>query len=149
MFRMSQSTSADTASDTAASRPKLEFRLALKQDLDELTEVTNAAVTPDDRCGLGLQLLHTPDKYRERLPKLMKAFTKNNCYTCIVAEATDGKGAKSILGYAVWGWVEYDRHANNGNGVVQGGILPRVRAIWDKYLPGEKTRNRFADGLRR
>jgi hypothetical protein len=136
-FRMSPSPPADTAADTATDRPQLEFRLAVKQDLERLTALTKAAVTPDGRCDLGFQLLHTPDKYEERLPKLMKKFTTNTCYTCIVAEATDEKGVKSIVGYAVWGWVEYDKDANNGNGAVKGGVLPKVKAIWDKYLPGK------------
>jgi hypothetical protein len=130
---------ANTATNTAADRPNLQFRLAVEQDLDELTEVTEAAVTPDEKCDLGFQLLHTPDEYRERLPKLMKTFAKNHCCTCIVAEATDQQGVKSIAGYAVWSWVEYDKNANNGNGAVKGGMLPRVREIWDKYLPSEHS----------
>ncbi|KAK4039368.1 hypothetical protein C8A01DRAFT_36666 [Parachaetomium inaequale] len=118
----------------------LKFRLAVEEDREALEEISMYAVTPSDGSIHGHQLACVPEEYWDEFPRRMEMITKNDFFTCVVAEFV-GQGFRipdgTILGYTVWGWAEYTKDDDGGT-TVKMGMLPRVFELWDKYLADSK-----------
>ncbi|KAL2198411.1 hypothetical protein P885DRAFT_58976 [Corynascus similis CBS 632.67] len=118
--------------------PRLQFRLAMERDLDVLEKMSDEAAKLDPDSYRGFQKQCRPTGYLLALLRTTKLYTENNFFTCVVAEcATDDHPLipqGTILGYSVWGWVEY-LEDDEGGVTVRMGMLPRVFELWDKYLP--------------
>jgi hypothetical protein len=118
----------------------IKFRLATEADDELLQDLTQDAVKAADGSLHGHQLACLPEEYWEEFDRRLDMIMEHSFFTCVVAEFV-GQGFRipdgTILGYTLWGWVEYTEDADGGT-MVRMGMLPRVIELWHKYLGGER-----------
>lgn len=110
---------------TVAETSSLNFRLAADEDLQRLLDITISGVKANDDSYYGHQLYCSPDKYCAVLPARLKMYSRNDFFTCVVAEITLEEGTKVVVGFMVLGWFENCRH-EDGTWTLKTGVLPRV-----------------------
>ncbi|KAL2161004.1 hypothetical protein VTH06DRAFT_8717 [Thermothelomyces fergusii] len=122
---------------------ELRLRLATEEDVETLEKLSDDAASLDEGSLHGFQKACRPTGHALSLLRRAKMYTENDFFTCVVAEYAGDNPCippGTVLGYSVWGWVEYIED-DEGGLTVWMGMVPRVMEFWDRYLPDCKKPN--------
>ncbi|KAL2169413.1 hypothetical protein VTG60DRAFT_6042 [Thermothelomyces hinnuleus] len=122
---------------------ELHFRLATEEDVETLEKMSDDSAALDEGSLHGFQKACRPTGHLLALLRRAKMYTENNFFTCVIAEYIGDNPCiprGTVVGYSIWGWVEYIED-DEGGLTVRMGMLPRVLDLWDKHLPDCKKPN--------